>query len=446
GLDRAKLKLAAILGVAADDSVVAVDDEMIGGARIPRREWSAVATALQSMDGNARLRGDCLAEAAAAEGDAARTRYLSVFFTGAGEPRAAGQFGTASLRDRHAALFARLFEELARLGPLLERRRAVAALERTHALNVIACAMLERYEATKRARGALDYDDLIDKAVDLLSEHEAAWVHYKLDGGVDHILIDEAQDTSPQQWKIVEKLAEEFFAGEGARPERERTVFAVGDEKQSIFAFQGADPAGFNRMREVFFRRAADAQHELRRTKLDLSFRSVLGTAAAVDAIFARPEAFRGLSKDADETRTVHVALRRAPARVEIWDAISPAAEPEDELAWDAPLNAQSETSAPVILAQRIARAARRWLAGGITIADPKSERPRAPNAGEIIVLVRQRGPLFEAILRALKNEGVPVAGADRMILSEHIAVMDIAALGDALLLEADDLALACAL
>src|SRR5262249_39257889 len=135
GLDRAKLKLAAILGVAADDSVAAVDDEMIGGARIPRREWSAVATALQSMDGNARLRGDCLAEAAAAEGEAARTRYLSVFFTGAGEPRAAGQFGTASLRDRHAALFARLFEERPRLRPLRRPRRALRAPDRPDALN-----------------------------------------------------------------------------------------------------------------------------------------------------------------------------------------------------------------------------------------------------------------------------------------------------------------------
>jgi len=446
GLDRAKAEIATILGVGADEAVAAVDAEIMNGATLPRREWAAVAAALQAMDGNARACGDRLAEAAGAEGEAAQSRYVALFFTAEGGPRSDGQFGSAALRDRNAALFLRLFEERARLVPLLERRRAVAALERTHALNVIACAMIERYEQAKRARGALDYDDLIDKTADLLSDHDAAWVHYKLDGGIDHILIDEAQDTSPQQWKIVEKLAQEFFAGRGAGPDRDRTIFAVGDEKQSIYAFQGADPAGFNRMRKLFHQRASAARQKLLPTRLDLSFRSAPGIVAAVDAIFARPEAFRGLSKDADETRTAHTALRAGPARIEIWDAVSPTGEPEDELAWDAPLNAQSEASAPALLAQRIAKAAKRWLAGGIAVADSKTERPRAPNAGEIIILVRQRGTLFEAILRALKNEGLPVAGADRLILSEHIAVMDIAALGDALLLEADDLALACAL
>ena len=87
----------------------------------------------------------------------------------------------------------------------------------------------------------------------------APWVLFKLDGGLDHILIDEAQDTNPEQWEIVAALAEEFFAGEGARAEV-RTVFAVGDAKQSIFSFQRADPAAFARMRRHFKRRVDDAQ------------------------------------------------------------------------------------------------------------------------------------------------------------------------------------------
>jgi ATP-dependent helicase/nuclease subunit A len=308
--------------------------------------------------------------------------------------------------------------------------------------------MIERYEEMKRARGVLDYDDLIGRTVDLLTNEAAAWVHYKLDGGIDHILIDEAQDTSPQQWKIVEKLAEEFFVGHGAHPGRIRTIFAVGDEKQSIFAFQGADPAGFHRMRLQFKKRLNDIGRALRDdSKLDLSFRSAPGIVKAVDVIFARPEAFRGLSKDPDEKNTTHYAIRGdVPALVEVWDTVAPPLDPEEELAWHAPLNAQSEASAPALLAQRIAKAVKCWLAGGIVIGDPQSDALRAPDAGDIIVLVRQRGPLFEAILRTLKNEGIAVAGADRLKLAEHLAVMDIAALGDALLLESDDLALACAL
>jgi ATP-dependent helicase/nuclease subunit A len=448
GLDRAKGAVASALGLETHDSLGGIEKEIVSGKYLPQSEWASLAATLQTMSGNARARGEDLAEAAAAGGESAIDFYLSVFFTGEGKLRVESQFGSTALRAEHPALFQRLFDERERLPRLLERRRAAIALERTHALNVIARAMIERYEEMKRARGVLDYDDLIGKTVDLLTNEAAAWVHYKFDGGIDHILIDEAQDTSPEQWKIVEKLAEEFFVGDGAHPDRVRTIFAVGDEKQSIFAFQGADPAGFHRMRLQFKKRLSDIGRVLRDdSKLDLSFRSAPGIVKAVDAIFARPEAFRGLSKDPDEKNTAHHAIRaNAPALVEIWDTIAPPSDPDDELAWDAPLNAQSGTSAPAMLAQRIAKAVKSWLAGGISINDPRSETPRAPDAGDIIVLVRQRGPLFEAILRALKNEGVAVAGADRLKLAEHLAVMDIAALGDALLLESDDLALACAL
>jgi ATP-dependent helicase/nuclease subunit A len=446
GLEHAGREIAAALGLAAGDSLAEIEKEIAFGKYLPRSEWASVAATLQTLSGNARARGEGLAEAAA-DRETAIDLYLSVFFTGECKLRAESQFGSAALRAEHPALFQRLFNERERLPELLEKRRAAIALERTQALNVIARAMIERYEEMKRARGVLDYDDLIGRTVDLFANEAAAWVHYKLDGGIDHILIDEAQDTSPEQWKIVEKLAEEFFAGQGARADRVRTIFAVGDEKQSIFAFQGADPAGFHRMRLQFKKRLSDIGRPFHDGRLDLSFRSAAGVVNAVDAIFARPEAFRGLSKDPGEKHTVHQAIRGdMPALVEVWDTVAPPSDSEDELAWDAPLNAQSEASAPALLALRIAKAVKRWLAGGIVIGDPQPEMPRAPDAGDIIVLVRQRGPLFEAILRALKNEGIAVAGADRLKLAEHLAVMDIAALGDALLLESDDLALACAL
>jgi ATP-dependent helicase/nuclease subunit A len=447
GLERVEREIATALGLAAHDSLAEIENKITSGEHLPRSEWASVAATLQAMSGNARTRGEALAEAAAADREADVDLYLSVFFTDNGKLRAESQFGSAALRAEHPALFQRLFDECERLPKLLEKRRAVIALERTQALNVIARAMIERYEEMKRARGVLDYDDLIGKTVDLLANEAAAWVHYKLDGGIDHILIDEAQDTSPEQWKIVEKLAAEFFVGDGAHADRMRTIFAVGDEKQSIFAFQGADPAGFHRMRLQFKKRFGDIGRAFHDGRLDLSFRSAAGIVQAVDAIFARPEAFSGLSKDASEKNTVHQAIRGdVPALVEVWDTIAPQSDREDELAWDAPLNAQSEASAPALLAGQIAKAVKCWLAGGIAIGDPQSETPRAPHAGDIIVLVRQRGPLFEAILRALKNEGLAVAGADRLKLAEHLAVMDIAALGDALLLESDDLALACAL
>src|SRR5581483_7134597 len=105
----------------------------------------------------------------------------------------------------------------------------------------------------------------------------------------------------------------------------------------------------------------------------------------------------------------------------------------DDKEGWDAPFDTVNETSSRVKLARRIARAVRRMVEGGAGYRD-------------ILVLVRQRGELFEAIIRALKNEAIEVAGADRLMLTEHIAVMDLMALADSLLLPHDDLALATVL
>ena len=110
----------------------------------------------------------------------------------------------------------KLHEERDRVWDLIERRRAVAARDRTIALVTIAKAVLDRFRAEKNRRGLLDFDDQIDKTHALLSRVSAAWVHYKLDRGIDHVLIDEAQDTSPKQWGIVRDLVAEFFAGKGA--------------------------------------------------------------------------------------------------------------------------------------------------------------------------------------------------------------------------------------
>ena len=131
------------------------------------------------------------------------------------------------------------------------------------------------YDAPSGCAGVLDYDDLVLDARDLLRRPGIApWVLFKLDGGLDHILIDEAQDTNPEQWEIVAALAEEFFAGEGAaRPQPH--VFAVGDAKQSIYSFQRADPQAFLRMRAAFRRNGSiDAQQDWRIVPLDISFRS----------------------------------------------------------------------------------------------------------------------------------------------------------------------------
>ena len=436
--------IASALGLSSDVSTTTIAAEILASPHLPQNEWPEAARSLdQGSTGDKGLGEQLLAAADAPEGGRLFA-YLEVFLTNEGKLRS--RFFTKEFAKRNPALAERLDREFERMSRLIDKYRTAEALERTSALLILAGETIERFQALKRGRGALDYSDLIEKTADMLADTGAAWVLYKLDGGIDHVLIDEAQDTSPEQWSVIEKLTEEFFAGRGAREDRERTIFVVGDEKQSIFSFQGAQPKKFEEMQNAFRDRVEDAGSEFRPEKLLLSFRSAPGVLEAVDTVFGRPEAFRGLSSG-DDTKTIHEAIRTtAPALVEIWETEKLDDDDEDVLAWDAPLDARSTASPTVKLAQRIANAVKYWSNGGLAIEDRRTHELRAPKPGDVIVLVRQRGPLFDAILQALKRANVPVAGADRLKLSEHIAVMDLMALGDALMLEADDLALACVL
>jgi ATP-dependent helicase/nuclease subunit A len=438
--------IAAALGLQAAETLAAVEDAILASPYLPPEQWPAAAETLGEGGKTEQELAARLRAATAARGGARARTYLQMFLTKDGELRNRARFFTKSFSETFPELAVRLDREFDRMIGLMEKLRAAEARERTAALLTLARAVIRRYGAEKRARGALDYADLIAKTAAMFDDFRSLWVLYKLDGGIDHVLIDEAQDTSPEQWEVIARLTEEFFAGEGARGERLRTIFAVGDEKQSIFSFQGADPREFERMRREFERRVTDAGKPFKDESLDLSFRSAPGVLKAIDEVFARPEASEGLSSGAAK-KTIHEAIRRrAPALVEVWPTEKPEEDEDDGEAWDAPLDARSESSPIVRLAQKIAAATKHWLGGGLTIADRHSDQLRAPRAGDVIVLVRRRGPLFEAILQALRRADVPVAGADRLHLTEHIAVMDLMALGDALSLEADDHALACAL
>jgi ATP-dependent helicase/nuclease subunit A len=427
-IDAAIVSLCGTLGVAADDTIERIESEMTEGPLFPASQWAAAAKVLAQGGKSDREQARRLVAAFRTSGSERATAYLQVFVTGKLEPRQ--QLLTRAIEVDNPRLDERLCEERKRILALVERRKAVACRDRTAALITIADAVISRYQAAKDRSGYLDYDDLIDKTLALLGEERAAWVHYKLDQGIDHVLIDEAQDTSPKQWDIIRRLTTEFFAGAGARSLK-RTIFAVGDEKQSIFSFQGAAPREFDVMHRSFDALSRAVEHDFRYVRFRHSFRSGPNVLGAVDEVFGRPEAFAGLSADA--VRTVHEPLPDAAAGVvEIWDTTKPADKREIE-AWDAPFDELTETSPQVRLATKIARNVKCWMKQGA-------------RAGDVLVLVRQRGPLFEAIIRALKDLQVPVAGADRLVLTEHIAVMDLMVLADALLLPDDDLALATVL
>ncbi|HXM00750.1 MAG TPA: UvrD-helicase domain-containing protein, partial [Rhizomicrobium sp.] len=278
--------------------------------------------------------------------------FRKAFLTTAGEGRAS--LATKALADASPQLLDDLQMLAVRFLEAEERCRAAHAASLAEAALTLAMAAGEEYAKAKRARGALDYDDLIAQTLRLLDKTDAAaWVLYKLDGGIDHVLIDEAQDTSPQQWAIVRRLTEEFFVGAGRRDMSlpPRTIFAVGDEKQSIFSFQGADPREFEINRRFFAERAVEGTHAFADTRLSTSRRSAPEILTFVDQVFADPATREGVTSDG--SAVAHDAHRAdAKGRVEFWPALSPAKTPEPD-PWR-PVDVQSEASPVVRLAYRI--------------------------------------------------------------------------------------------
>lgn len=319
-----------------------------------------------------------------------------------------------------------------------DAEKALAAAEKTLALHDFAAVFLPDYAARKAAKGFLDFEDLITRAKALLTDPSlAAWVLYRLDGGIDHILVHEAQDTSPEQWQLIEALAAELIAGEGATT-RERTLFVVGDKKQSIYSFQGADVAAFDRMRGHFGSRLAGGPG-LSEGALEHSFRSSRAVLDVVDATFtpAQHAALGGGSH--------HLAFNAAlPGRVEVW----PVLEKQDKAEpgpWFEPLDTAHPEDPNVALASRIATWIQDRVEGGEQIPQA-SGAPRPLHCGDFLILVQRRSELFREIIRACKALGLPIAGADRLKLGGELAVKDLSALLAFLDTPEDDLSLAAVL
>jgi ATP-dependent helicase/nuclease subunit A len=365
--------------------------------------------------------------------------WRDLFLRPDGIARGLGALISPKLQQQRPDVVATLQAEQARVLTLEDARRAARTLEASAALARLAAPLVDAYAAQKQRAGLLDYHDLIAHGAALLVDPGAAWVLYKLDGGLDHLLLDEVQDTAPAQWRIAGALTDEFFAGSGARGAR-RSVFAVGDRKQSIFGFQGADPDAFATWREHWRGRVEAAGERFLPVKLDVSFRSTTPVLALVDAVFADPVAARGVVPPGETLH--HVAARAGQAgRVELWPLPPPPAVAEAD-AWHVPEDNLRLHDPMLTLAEALAG----WIARETDGRVMRESHARPLGPGDVLVLVRHRNAFARALVRALKARGVKVAGLDRILLTEQPAVADLLALADALLLPEDDLALACVL
>lgn len=351
------------------------------------------------------------------------------------------RLATAAVKKQNLALWEKCHDEADRLVACLNRRRKIFALQASSSLLTVVDAVHRLYVSRKRARARLDFDDLIDSLLSLLQDKaNRDWVRYKLDAQISHILVDESQDTNPDQWETVDKLIEEFFEGEGA-VELPRSVFAVGDEKQSIYSFQGADPHLFAHMRDNISQRAARAQKPFLSQKLKTSFRTLDTILDAVDKVAQVPEIAAALLADADGV--MHESARtHKTGRVTLWPIIvsekSKKAELDD---WPTKMVTQVP-AAEIQLAERIVNQIAHWVESGRMI----DHRDRAVRPDDVMILLQRRGTLYVELIKKLKERGLPTPGADILPVSTHIAVEDLLALTQFLQTPSDQLSLAAVL
>ena len=376
---------------------------------------------------------------------AALPELAGIVFTAKGELKQVqqGQLKADPDYDRHAERLAAEIDDLLRI-----QRGARLAADMGAGLRA-GQAFAAAYTHAKRAAGVADFNDLIEWTRALLGQPGMGdWVRYKLDRQVDHVLVDEAQDTNAAQWEIIGCLVEEFFTGASESEERHRTLFMVGDLKQAIYGFQGTDPQKFQEAREEFRRRAdavveaqgdgnlARGAREFRDLSIAASFRSSQAVLDVVDALLGTVghEAL-ALAEPPPPHRAHHHAR---PGTVELWHpfAVEPLADDseEGEERW---ISLRDRRYADA-LAERI----RAMIADAPLLAS--TGRPVSP--GDILVLVRSRGQLASLIVARLFAAGVPVGGVDRLHLHEPLVVQDLLAAVKFAVQPGDDLSLACLL
>ncbi len=429
-----------LLGLSLDDTPDSVLDAMIDRNSIDTQNLRAVALKMLEGSKTEAQNGHYILQFLTTEPETLLKvfdDFKSVFLTQKNAPKTRMLNKATLAADPDFQII--METEQLRLSALQTKLDAAWIALATKSLLMLGIEQLSRYERVKQAKGLLDFDDMIVRTENLLDRTDVSpWILYKLDHRIDHILVDEAQDTNSAQWKVVRAIASEFFAGVGARdtlPKNPRTVFAVGDAKQSIFSFQRADPKQFLIARDDIFEAARGADQHAENITLNLSFRSGEAVLGLVDSIFADGNTARiGLS-DFDKTITHSTSRLGHGGLVELWPLMEddPKVEPEY---WLPPVQQGAIKTAEIKTAERIAYHIHEKLRTEEFL--PSLGRP--VQAGDIMIILRRRGKIVSPLVRALKNYGIPVAGKDRMSLSEELAVQDVLAAVRFVLQPHDDL------
>ena len=421
--------------------------EMVSGvvARLDVEGLRAVATALAESGVSKQMARAAKMTAWLGEDADGRQRHVDrlvdALFTARLTPMVEGGLSNGAIRAAcpNAVAVQQAAQDV--LSGMLATQAAQRCYQLTTALYEFGRAFHSLYDRLKTQRGLLDYDDLIRLTDGMLGQGDAAqWVGWKLDNGIRHMLLDEAQDTSPAQWRLLRRLSDEFFEGGDeaiSGDQGPRTLFVVGDFKQSIYSFQGADPAVMGQNRVDLQSRAGALQVPWREVGLDVSFRSARPVLDLVNRVVP---SLSGINDPRMPDFQDHRSARRdAGGFVELWPVVEEDEAPSAPPAF-APPDIGQPRDAAALSAARVAETLAGWIG-----------RRRMPSgqvmrSGDIMVLLRSRGRYHRLLLAALQQAGIPVAGADRMTLEDQIEIQDLLALGDVVGLPEDDLQLAALL
>ncbi|HSQ98164.1 MAG TPA: double-strand break repair helicase AddA [Rickettsiales bacterium] len=348
------------------------------------------------------------------------------------------------------------FEAL-RVFDFIEKRNNLINFEFTaNFLRLVYC-IFDIYSALKKDAGYLDYSDLIFETDRLLNDSKyknlngenpySNWINYKLDEGIDHLLIDEAQDTSPIQWDIVRSITEEFFSGYGQKENLNRTIFVVGDEKQSIFSFQGADPSNFHLILKEYEKKINDCGKKFENIFLETSFRSLKSILSITDEIFKEPFRKNAISKLQNIIKH-NIVRQDGLGKVEIWplveNDIKKPEKTEEIPNWEINYLEEIELTNKQKLAETISKEVNTWFQKGKIIFSRKDRVFRPLKYSDIMILVKKRDKDFiNYLIRQFNKYNIPTMGNDRFNLSESIISQDIISLCKFVLFNEDDLNLA---
>ncbi|CAK6508316.1 MAG: exodeoxyribonuclease V subunit beta [Rickettsia endosymbiont of Ixodes ricinus] len=378
-----------------------------------------------------------------------------IFFTKDGKKRKS--LLSKELTRKYPKLLLELEKITSEIYRLDELRRIEELEYHTNLLTKLAHIILKKYDSYKEENNLLDYDDLIYYTEKLLNNKTMhKWLLHKLESEINHILVDEAQDTSPPQWNIITTLITEFNAADKQqnvipwlvhsiqekikkdwipRFDRGMTIFIVGDDKQSIFSFQGADLHNFSLVNEQLKANLTSTNKKFKNITLEYSYRS------CAEILQFTHNVLKNIKSDYPSlflsNNPLISSLRTHQGIITVWPLVI--SEKQEELFWALPEDYENSKSAADLLIKKIVNFIKEQIESKEILPSTASRIYEK----DFMILVRKRDEFSNNLIKELSRAKLKVEISDRINLKENLTIMDLISVAKFVLLPDDDLNLA---